>query len=717
MANEFKVKKGLIVEGSGSAVLTVQGSQGQLFSITDDLTGNLFSVSDISGIPILNVNSNGTTTLDGPLNGVSATFTEIPNGVSETMIIVIDESGQLKKRSNLSLTGPRGYIGPKGTIGATGPTGPAGDRGITGAISTVAGPKGSTGSSGSTGPQGPKGDKGDKGDTGPAGGRGATGAASTVAGARGVSGSASTVAGPKGSTGATGPKGSTGSVGATGARGATGSASTVAGPKGSTGSTSYNAGTLDGLDLHTGRNNVANRIVRTNSSGYADFGWINTTSGTASGTPVRIYCSQDTYLRYYTPANLAPYILNQGSTKNAHTHSYLPLTGKASDSNKLDGIDSSQFLRSDTEDSKNGDMIFGSNYGHGIVGKYSASRYQGVFSMGTSYRLPADGQTPSNLYGIAWTHTNVGGESKSGLSHQALFMENGKTQTAIGTGIWTNGVITGNGSGISNVNATKVDGRDASYFATTTLSNVGTLPTAVKNQLIGPKGSTGSTGSVGGVGPKGSTGSVGAKGNAGTNGSTGARGATGSASTVAGPKGSTGSVGGVGPKGSTGSTGSTGARGLTGLASSVAGPKGSTGSVGGVGPKGSTGDTGSTGARGATGSASTVAGPKGSTGSAGATGPRGGTGPRGAQGNASTVAGPKGSTGSVGAKGNAGSNGSAGARGATGSTGATGPRGATGPAGSGPKGYDGDVTVTSGRNMLVLSFEKGILMTVMPLKL
>jgi hypothetical protein len=62
MANEFKVKKGLIVQGSGSVgdntILDVQGNQGQLFSITDSLSGSLFSVGDISGIPILEVFSN-----------------------------------------------------------------------------------------------------------------------------------------------------------------------------------------------------------------------------------------------------------------------------------------------------------------------------------------------------------------------------------------------------------------------------------------------------------------------------------------------------------------------------------------------------------------------------------------------------------------------------------------------------------------------------------
>ena len=64
MANEFKVKKGLIVDGTGT-VLDIQGTLGQLFSVTDSLTGDLFSVADISGVPILNVNSSGSITADG----------------------------------------------------------------------------------------------------------------------------------------------------------------------------------------------------------------------------------------------------------------------------------------------------------------------------------------------------------------------------------------------------------------------------------------------------------------------------------------------------------------------------------------------------------------------------------------------------------------------------------------------------------------------------
>jgi hypothetical protein len=55
----------LTVISSGNStsvpVFSVQGSQGELFSVTDSLTGSLFSVSDISGLPIMEVFSDSTT--------------------------------------------------------------------------------------------------------------------------------------------------------------------------------------------------------------------------------------------------------------------------------------------------------------------------------------------------------------------------------------------------------------------------------------------------------------------------------------------------------------------------------------------------------------------------------------------------------------------------------------------------------------------------------
>lgn len=85
----------LRVVGSGSStsapLFIVQGSQGELFSINDSLIGSLFSVNDISGLPILEVFSNNTilmgnyvspslntTVKKTSLSGASTTIYSIP---------------------------------------------------------------------------------------------------------------------------------------------------------------------------------------------------------------------------------------------------------------------------------------------------------------------------------------------------------------------------------------------------------------------------------------------------------------------------------------------------------------------------------------------------------------------------------------------------------------------------------------------------------------
>jgi hypothetical protein len=74
----------LTIYGSGSAqpVFTVQGSQGELFSITDSLSGSLFSVNDISGLPILEVFSNGTTLIGNYADPmlITTTYNRGPSG-------------------------------------------------------------------------------------------------------------------------------------------------------------------------------------------------------------------------------------------------------------------------------------------------------------------------------------------------------------------------------------------------------------------------------------------------------------------------------------------------------------------------------------------------------------------------------------------------------------------------------------------------------------
>ena len=72
MANEFKIRKGLIVEGATSGtVVDVQGSLGQLFSVTDNLTGEIFAVADISGVPIMTINSSSATVFTGLVSGIT----------------------------------------------------------------------------------------------------------------------------------------------------------------------------------------------------------------------------------------------------------------------------------------------------------------------------------------------------------------------------------------------------------------------------------------------------------------------------------------------------------------------------------------------------------------------------------------------------------------------------------------------------------------------
>ena len=55
----------LTINGSTGTVLDVNGNAGDLFTVTDTLTGVIFQVGDISGIPIFQVNSNGAIYLNG----------------------------------------------------------------------------------------------------------------------------------------------------------------------------------------------------------------------------------------------------------------------------------------------------------------------------------------------------------------------------------------------------------------------------------------------------------------------------------------------------------------------------------------------------------------------------------------------------------------------------------------------------------------------------
>ena len=66
------------------AKLDIQGTQGQLFSVTDNLSGSIFAVADISGVPIFDVNSSGVSYFDSKVY-INATAS-IPNRTEEFQV-------------------------------------------------------------------------------------------------------------------------------------------------------------------------------------------------------------------------------------------------------------------------------------------------------------------------------------------------------------------------------------------------------------------------------------------------------------------------------------------------------------------------------------------------------------------------------------------------------------------------------------------------------
>jgi hypothetical protein len=142
-----------------------------------------------------------------------------------------------------------------------------------------------------------------------------------------------------------------------------------------------NADTTDGLHVHGGRNNEADKIVRTDSNGYIQAGWINTTSGDEStGTPDKFYGSNDNYIRYYT---------------RAYTQMYLGLTYKYTTSRRQHTTDS--------------------NYWTGVMG-YGTTDWNDMFHWGSGFL-------------DSWS--NPGNQPPSGDSHhtglQVLHYTNGSS--------------------------------------------------------------------------------------------------------------------------------------------------------------------------------------------------------------------------------------------------------------------------------------------------
>jgi hypothetical protein len=128
--NNTHLSGSLNVFKSGSTVFTIEGSQGTLFQITDQLSGSLFSVADISGVPSFEVFSDDTVKLGTfgseavVVEGDVLKLSQLSNQSSEATAVVINGSNVVGTRelgsnafnsttiptNNNQLTNGAGYI-------------------------------------------------------------------------------------------------------------------------------------------------------------------------------------------------------------------------------------------------------------------------------------------------------------------------------------------------------------------------------------------------------------------------------------------------------------------------------------------------------------------------------------------------------------------------------------------------------------------------------
>ena len=85
-----------------SAKLDIQGTQGQLFSVTDNLSGEIFAVADISGVPIMSINSSGSIKF-GSYSGTNQTGTP-------TYVLGTDATGNVVKVLGGNIPGGGGTV-------------------------------------------------------------------------------------------------------------------------------------------------------------------------------------------------------------------------------------------------------------------------------------------------------------------------------------------------------------------------------------------------------------------------------------------------------------------------------------------------------------------------------------------------------------------------------------------------------------------------------
>ena len=211
---------------------------------------------------------------------------------------------------------------------------------------------------------------------------------------------------------------------------------------------------LDGLELHTGRNNVANRVVRTDGSGYIQAGWINTTSGQTSNPIAKIYGSYagDNYLRWFAPSTI---ISQQGIWTSSNDGS-----GSGLDADLLDGQQGSYYLNTSTKLFKSGAEIAGSQ-------DLNTYRVTGYYSQDSNADATSGSNYPVLAAGILEVITGDQGNNLQTEQRYSQYNNNDKYVRHYYNGNWTawakqwNSANDGAGSGLD---ADLLDGQQGSYY-------------------------------------------------------------------------------------------------------------------------------------------------------------------------------------------------------------------------------------------------------------
>ncbi len=241
-----------------------------------------------------------------------------------------------------------------------------------------------------------------------------------------------------------------------------------------------NAATAGGLAVETGRNNNANRIVRTDGSGYLQVGYINSSSGNEKNAASPSYVwgsnSSDDYLRSYQTSYLSvAYAASAGSAGSATTATTASTANALNSSNgySIAGLNNNGWYQYNDNDRNAGNTTYYPNASTRSVRFFFANagttgtggNYAGVMQFnpwdGTtsstgdaSYQL-AFGSTAANNGGIPQLNIRKGIDSTWNSWHTLLHSGNYNSYSPTLTG--------GGASGNWSINAATATNSSYSY--------------------------------------------------------------------------------------------------------------------------------------------------------------------------------------------------------------------------------------------------------------